>query len=146
MIDEKQSVVLNTMLLPLASLISTLGLDVNKLFILSFLMFLDLTTGATKAYLSKEPITSSRLSAGILSKIMLLIIPLTIALMAKGVDMDLVWLVSFTVSILIVAEAYSVVGNIYTIKTGETVKEIDAVSAIVKALRRVLENFLGDKQ
>ena len=124
----------------------TLGLDVNKLFILSFLMFLDLTTGATKAYFSKEPITSSRLSAGILSKIMLLIIPLTIALMAKGVDMDLVWLVSFTVSILIVAEAYSVVGNIYTIKTGETVKEIDAVSAIVKALRRVLENFLGDKQ
>ena len=57
----------------------------------------------------------------------------------------MVWFISFTISILIVAEAYSVVGNVYTIKTGEAVKEIDAVSAIVKRLRRILEDLLGEK-
>ena len=139
---EKQSLILNTALLPFASLIAALGLDVTKFVILSFLMELDLVTGTTKAYVRKEDITSRRLSAGFLSKVMVLLIPLTVAIMAKGLEVDMRWLVTFTISILIVAEAYSVVGNIYTIKTGETVKEIDAVSAIVKALGRFLENML----
>ena len=139
---EKQSLILNTALLPFASLIAALGLDVTKFFILSFLMVLDLVTGTTKSYVRKEDTTSRRLSAGFLSKVMVLLIPLTVAIMAKGLEVDMRWLVTFTISILIVAEAYSVVGNIYTIKTGETVKEIDAVSAIVKALGRFLENML----
>lgn len=142
---EKQSFILNTALLPFASLIAALGLDVTKFFILSFLMVLDLVTGVTKAYVRKEDVTSRRLSAGFLSKVMVLLIPLTVAVMAKGIDVDMVWFISFTISILIVAEAYSVVGNVYTIKTGEAVKEIDAVSAIVKALRRILENMLREK-
>lgn len=142
---EKQSFVLNTTLIPFASLIAFLGLDVTKLAILSLLMLFDLFTGVVKAYVSKEDVTSRRLSAGFLSKIMMLLIPLTVALMAKGMDMDMRWFVTFTVSILIVAESYSVVGNVYTIKTGEAVKEIDAVSAIVKALSRFLENMLRVK-
>lgn len=142
---EKQSFVLNTALIPFASLIAFLGLDVTKLAILSLLMLFDLFTGVVKAYVRKEDVTSRRLSAGFLSKIMMLLIPLTVALMAKGMDIDMRWFVTFTVSILIVAEAYSVVGNVYTIKTGEAVKEIDAVSAIVKALSRFLENMLRVK-
>lgn len=142
---EKQSFILNTALLPFASLIAALGLDVTKFFILSFLMVLDLVTGTTKAYVCKEDVTSRRLSAGFLSKIMVLFVPLTVALMAKGVEIDMTGLVRFTVSILIISEAYSVVGNVYTIKTGEVVKEIDAVSAIVKRIRSAIEIVLGGK-
>lgn len=142
---EKQSLILNTALLPFASLIAALGLDVTKFFILSFLMVLDLVTGTTKAYVCKEDVTSRRLSAGFLSKIMVLLVPLTVALMAKGVEIDMTELVRFTVSVLIISEAYSVVGNVYTIKTGEVVKEIDAVSAIVKRIRSAIEIVLGGK-
>ena len=139
---EKQNFLLNTGLIPLASIITYLEIDISKLVILSLLMMFDLLTGTVKAFSSREDITSRRLSAGFLSKVMVLLIPLTVAIMAKGLEVDMRWLVTFTISILIVAEAYSVVGNIYTIKTGETVKEIDAVSAIVKALGRFLENML----
>lgn len=143
--EERQSVFLNATLIPLASLVTSLGLDTSKLKILCFLMLLDLVTGTVKAYSRKEPITSNRLTAGLLSKLMILVIPLAIALMAKGVEVDLTWLIRYTVSVLIVAEAYSVVGNIYTSKTGNNVEEIDAVSAVVRALRAVVESFLKRK-
>ena len=139
---ERQNFLLNTGLIPLASIITYLEIDISKLVILSLLMMFDLFTGTVKAFSIQEDITSRRLSAGFLSKVMVLLIPLTVAIMAKGLEVDMRWLVTFTISILIVAEAYSVVGNIYTIKTGETVKEIDAVSAFVKALGRFLENIL----
>jgi hypothetical protein len=62
--------------------------------------------------------------------------------MAKGVDIDVKWFVSLSMSILIVAESYSILGNVHTIKTGEAVAEIDAVSAIIKALRNLFESMI----
>ena len=142
---EKQSIFLNTALIPIASCISALGLDLTKLYILSFLMFLDLFSGMVKAHRNNVAITSRRLSAGVLSKLMVLLVPLTVALIAKGIEIDLRWLVSFSVSLLIVAEGYSVIGNIYSVRTGEAVTEIDAISVILKKLRKIIENLLSEK-
>ena len=139
---EKQSIILNTFLLPLASLISYLGLDAQKLTILIILMCMDMLTGTIKAYKINENITSRRWIAGFLSKLVVLIVPFTIALMAKGVDFDVKWFIGFSLSIMVIAEAYSILGNIYTFKTGEAVAEIDAVSAIIKVLRNFLENMI----
>lgn len=142
---EKQSFILNWLILPIASAITYLGLDAEKLTILALLMAIDMITGTVKAYVVKSDITSRRWIAGFLSKMVVLLVPFTIALMAKGVDFDIKWFVGLCISILVVAEAYSIVGNIYTIKTGEEVKEIDAVSAIIQALRKIFENILRDK-
>ena len=139
---EKQSIILNTLLLPLASLVAYLGLDAQKLTILIILMCLDMLTGTFKAYRTKENITSRRWIAGFLSKLVVLLVPFTIALMAKGVDFDVKWFIGFSLSIMVIAEAYSILGNIYTFKTGEAVAEIDAVSAIIKVLRNFLENMI----
>lgn len=139
---EKQSTILNTLLLPLASLVAYLGLDAQKLTILIILMCLDMLTGTFKAYRTKENITSRRWIAGFLSKLVVLLVPFTIALMAKGVDFDVKWFIGFSLSIMVIAEAYSILGNIYTFKTGEAVAEIDAVSAIIKVLRNFLENMI----
>ena len=140
---EKQSTALNTIMLPLAWVISYLGLDAKKLTILAILMCIDMLTGTLKAYIVKEDITSRRWIAGFLSKLVVLIIPSTIALMAKGVDFDIRWFVGFVISVLIVGETYSILGNAHTIKTGETVKEIDAVSAIIKTLRGIFEHMIA---
>lgn len=142
---DKQSHTLNWLLLPLASSISYLGIDKEKLAILAILMSIDMVTGTIKAYVTKSDITSRRWIAGFLSKMVVLLVPFTIALMAKGVDFDIKWFIGLCISVLVVAEAYSIVGNIHTIKTGEAVREIDAVSAIVQALRRIFENILRDK-
>ncbi|NCD11053.1 MAG: hypothetical protein EOL93_00750 [Epsilonproteobacteria bacterium] len=139
---EKQSVLLNSFLIPLAWVIQYLELDYKKLTILISLMCLDMVTGTIKAYVAKQDITSRRWVAGFLSKLVVLLIPFVIALMAKGVDIDVRWFVGLSLSILIVAESYSILGNVHTIKTGEAVAEIDAVSAIIKALREILENMI----
>lgn len=99
-------------------------------------------TGTLKAYRTKENITSRRWIAGFLSKLVVLLVPFTIALMAKGVDFDVNWFIGFSLSIMVIAEAYSILGNIYTFKTGEAVAEIDAVSAIIKVLRNFIENMI----
>ena len=139
---EKQSTALNLFLLPLASLVQFLEIDGKKLSILVVLMCIDMLTGTFKAYRTKENITSRRWIAGFLSKLVVLLVPFTIALMAKGVDFDVKWFIGFSISIMVIAEAYSILGNIYTFKTGEAVAEIDAVSAIIKVLRNFLENMI----
>jgi phage-related holin len=139
---EKQSTALNLFLLPLASLVQFLEIDAKKLSILVVLMCIDMLTGTFKAYRTKENITSRRWIAGFLSKLIVLLVPFTIALMAKGVDFDVKWFIGFSLSIMVIAEAYSILGNIYTFKTGEAVAEIDAVSAIIKVLRNFLENMI----
>ena len=139
---EKQSTALNLFLLPLASLVQFLEIDAKKLSILVVLMCIDMLTGTLKAYRTKENITSRRWIAGFLSKLVVLLVPFTIALMAKGVDFDVKWFIGFSLSIMVVAEAYSILGNIYTFKTGEAVAEIDAVSAIIKVLRNFIENMI----
>lgn len=139
---EKQSTALNLFLLPLASLVQFLEIDAKKLSILVVLMCIDMLTGTFKAYRTKENITSRRWIAGFLSKLVVLLVPFTIALMAKGVDFDVKWFIGFSISIMVIAEAYSILGNIYTFKTGEAVAEIDAVSAIIKVLRNFLENMI----
>jgi len=139
---EKQSTALNLFLLPLASLVQFLEIDGKKLSILVVLMCIDMLTGTFKAYRTKENITSRRWIAGFLSKLVVLLVPFTIALMAKGVDFDVKWFIGFSLSIMVIAEAYSILGNIYTFKTGEAVAEIDAVSAIIKVLRNFLENMI----
>ena len=139
---EKQSTALNLFLLPLASLVQFLEIDAKKLSILVVLMCIDMLTGTFKAYRTKENITSRRWIAGFLSKLVVLLVPFTIALMAKGVDFDVKWFIGFSLSIMVIAESYSILGNIYTFKTGEAVAEIDAVSAIIKVLRNFLENMI----
>ena len=139
---EKQSTALNLFLLPLASLVQFLEIDAQKLTILVMLMCIDMLTGTLKAYRIKENITSRRWIAGFLSKLVVLLVPFTIALMAKGVDFDVKWFIGFSLSIMVIAEAYSILGNIYTFKTGEAVEEIDAVSAIIKVLRNFIENMI----
>ncbi|WP_442765490.1 phage holin family protein [Sulfurospirillum cavolei] len=139
---EKQSTALNLFLLPLASLLQFLEIDAQKLTILVVLMCIDMITGTFKAYRTKENITSRRWIAGFLSKLVVLLVPFTIALMAKGVDFEVKWFIGFSLSIMVIAEAYSILGNIYTFKTGEWVAEIDAVSAVIKVLRNFLENMI----
>lgn len=139
---EKQSTALNLFLLPLASLVQFLEIDTKKLSILVVLMCIDMLTGTLKAYRTKENITSRRWIAGFLSKLVVLLVPFTIALMAIGVDFDVKWFIGFSLSIMVIAEAYSILGNIYTFKTGEAVEEIDAVSAIIKVLRNFIENMI----
>lgn len=109
----------------------------------SALLLIDVITGiiASAKIDGVRSITSKRLSFGLVSKLLLLMIPISIALAGKSIGSDLEELVDSSFFILTASELYSVIGNIYAVKIGERVPEFDAVSVILGNIRRVLEKI-----
>lgn len=121
--------------------------ELNKLTIicLTLLIVIDLITGVIKTIRVNKKPTSTRLANGVFSKLVLLFIPVSVALAVKGLGLNFVVLLDTTLAILMLSELYSIVANIYTIRTKEEVPEFDAVSAILKVIRHKINTFLGDK-
>ena len=129
---------------PIAFFAGILGTSVEIVNVLTILILLDVATGLVKAYRVNggNSIRSGRLSAGILSKLVVILIPLVIALTGKGIGLDLTALVKGTLSTLILAEAYSNLSNIQMIRSGIEVKEFDVISKLVKSVQKVLLKLL----
>jgi len=117
-----------------------LGVKYDAAFAFGSLMMMDVLTGviASASCCGWKAITSRKLIFGVLSKLFLLFIPLSVALAAKVVGNDMSFIVSSSISILALGEAYSIIGNIYTIKSGKRVLEFDAVSLILSRVREML--------
>lgn len=144
---EEAMIFKNWLILPLAGAVQAsityLHLNAEQLTILSILIAIDIVTGVIKAYIVSKNVTSHRFLLGFLSKVVLLGIPFILALGAKGVGFDVEGFVALCVSVLVVGEVYSSIGNIYTITTKKEVTEIDAVSAILGMIRELLERLIN---
>lgn len=79
---------------------------------------------------------------GFCLKMGILLLPLIVALLAKGLQMDFTLLVVLTIKILTVAEFYSCAGNIYTIKNKKRVDKIDFVSMLLITFRKFAKKFI----
>ena len=115
------------------------GLPAEPAAILAVLMCIDFVSGISRAHALGEPVTSHRMKVGAVSKCGVLTIPLVMALTAKGLGADFNWLVSWTVSVFILSETYSIIANIYAAKTGVIMPEFDAVSAVLKKVRSLID-------
>ncbi len=99
-------------------------------------MALDTTVGVVKVIrIDYKSFSFSKLLWGLVSKLGILIIPLVVALLSKGVGQDMTMGVMLIVKILIVSEFISTISNLYTIKTKVVVKDIDIFTMIFKFLR-----------
>jgi len=72
-----------------------------------------------------------------------LLLPLIIAYTAKGLGVDLSAMVSGSIYVLILSEAYSALGNILAIRTGEDVDEFDVISITIGKIREILLNMMN---
>lgn len=115
------------------------GLPAEPVAILTVLVAVDFISGISRAHVMGEPVTSHRMGVGMLTKCGVITVPLVMALTAKGLGADFNWLVSWTVSVFILSESYSIIANIYAIKTGVIMPEFDAVSAILKKVRSLID-------
>lgn len=115
------------------------GLPVEPIAILTVLVGVDFIAGVSRAHVLGEPVTSHRMRVGMLTKCGVITVPLVMALTAKGLGADFNWLVSWTVSVFILSESYSIIANVYAIKTGVIMPEFDAVSAILKKVRSLID-------
>ena len=115
------------------------GLPAEPAAILAVLMCVDFIAGVSRAHTLGEPITSHRIKVGAMTKCGVMTVPLVMALTAKGLGADFNWLVNWTVSVFILSETYSIIANIYAARTGIILPEFDAVSAVLKKVRSLID-------
>lgn len=121
-----------------------LGLVPESIAILSGLIVLDIITGIFKSGVlyGWQTIRSSRLASGTLAKMLLLLVPTSLALAGKGVSIDMSVVAQSAITVLILSQAYSVIGNVHAVQTGTDKNEFDAVAFILRSVRDLLERFM----
>lgn len=137
-------IIWNFLIALVSGILAYLGLNAEAILMLTVLLGIDYVTGLLKANRIHESITSNKMKYGVVSKMTLLIIPISIAIGAKGVDIDLSAIVIVCVNMLIFSEMYSIVGNVACITSGKVLPEIDAPSIIAKQIRNYFIKQAGD--
>lgn len=115
------------------------GMPAEPAAILAVLMCVDFVAGISRARVMGEAVTSHRMKVGAISKCGVLTVPLVMALTAKALGSDFQWLVQWTVSLFVLSEAYSIIANVYTARTGIAAPEWDAVSLVLKKVRNMVD-------
>ena len=119
-----------------------LGIEVESFAILMIFMCLDSVLGAIKSVRLGERFSFSKMLWGFTLKLCFLIVPLVIALLGKSVGYNFHSVVNITISILTVAEAYSIIGNVYAAKNKVRVDKLDAISILLVNLRKIIKKTL----
>ena len=124
-------------------LFAFLQIDIDVVFILGILMMIDTGLGIAKSVIvSKLKFTFAKLLWGLVSKAGILLIPMILALVAKGVGFDFKWLVEIVLKILVVSEAISGITNILSIKEKKHIKNEDFISKLLHAVRQFFSDTL----
>lgn len=128
----------------LAFLIGAVGLSAQAFAIFGALIIIDTLTGIIRAVRLKggRSVTSLRLTSGVISKLLIILVPLIIAWAGQGSGLNLTLVAQGALSMLILAEAYSIIGNIHAIRVGKDLKEFDAIAWVLTKVRSVIENYL----
>ena len=113
-----------------------MGTDVVK--ILFCLMVIDSILGIIKALRLGEKVSIKILVWGIITKLLLLVIPMTVALIAKGLSFDLTQFVVIIIDIIVVSEGISIITNIISIKTKQQLENTDFITKLLISIKNVL--------
>lgn len=138
---EHKATVLNFLYLPFTIMLD--AADINQFMILGWIIIIDFMTGVGKSIVLRIPITKKKAIDGIIFKSIILLIPLVIALVAKGLGFDVKDYVYWIVSLLIVAEAYGVFGNILSIRNKKLIEDQDVVNIILNGIRNLIIKYVN---
>lgn len=115
------------------------GLNAEAIGLYATLLVIDFVTGVLKAHKLQQPITSSIGIKGMLGKAQMLILPFSLAILFKIACIDGTAILVSIVATLAVFEVYSIIGNIHSYNTGETVTELEATTYLMKVVKKILE-------
>lgn len=121
-----------------------LGLSTESYGILAMLMVIDTITGVIRAGVVHGwgSVNSHNLSFGVLSKMCLILTPFVVVIAGRGAGIDLSMVAKGALSVLILSEAYSILGNTQSIRIRKDIQEFDAINLVLSKLRGVLEKLL----
>lgn len=122
------------------------GIEIEAVMILTILIVIDTITGVVKAIvLTKIKPSSAKFSRGILSKLLLLLIPFVITITGQGAGLNLIWLATGSIAMLCLSEAYSIIGNIGAVILKKEILEFDALEFVLKKINKQLAKIITDK-
>jgi len=125
------------------SILIYLNIPQEAFSILASLMVIDTITGIAKQHkVESIGITSKRMTTGIITKFVTLLCLLSWWLVINHFDIDPIYYVQTVMSILIMAEFYSIIQNVYAVRTGVILPEYDAISIALKRLTGVIQDFI----
>lgn len=123
-----------------------LGIKTGTVEVLFYLMIIDSVLGIAKAIRLGYKFSFKRLGWGMVTKISLLVIPMILALIGKGLDYNFTKFVVAAMNILVVNEGISCVTNIISIKTKKAIENTDYITRLLhvihKALSLLIDRFL----
>lgn len=127
----------------ITSLFVYLNIPQESLWVLASLMVIDTITGVAKQYkVESIGITSKRMTTGIVTKFVTFLCLLSGWLVINHFDLDPKYYIQTVMSILIMAEFYSIIQNVYAVRTGVILPEYDAISIALKRLTGVIQDFI----
>lgn len=123
-----------------------LGLSPESYAILSVFMFADFLLGVLRTVILHGPSSfkSYKLISGLVAKLLVLSTPLIVVWAGEGAGIPLLFVAQWSVGVLVLAQAYSILGHINAIRTGQDTTEWDGVAWVMSGLRNVLETVLTD--
>ena len=123
------------------------NLNYDMAIFLFIAMMIDMFFGLSKAIVLKEKISPKIFLLGFIAKLMLLIIPFTVAVLGIALNMEFTWTADLAVRVLLANECLSILANILSVKNKKKVENIDLVSIFIAWIRKtaisVFEKFLN---
>lgn len=124
-----------------------LNIPTQQLWFLGILMLIDFISGLMKQYsLDPKEITSHKAWLWAVKKLWTFLVILSLWIFFKAYWIDAKEYLKWVLSIFIWAETYSIIQNIYVMRTGKIIREYDAISIVLKKIWEVIikmiESFL----
>ena len=125
------------------SILVYLNIPQEALWVLGTLMIIDTITGVAKQYkVESIGITSKRMTTWVVTKFVTLLCLLSGWLVINFLKIDPEYYVQTVLSVLIMAEFYSIIQNVYAVRTGVILPEYDVISIALKRLTGVIQDFI----
>ena len=140
---EKISITSTITTLSWASFFAYIWLNQESFIFLILLICIDFFTWLIK-WNKKKNLKSNKMINWLLWKMVIIFIPLSIAMVWKINWLDMSNFLYFSFTLLSFAELYSIIANIYEIKTWEQVTEYDAVTIIIKIILKKIKTTLDN--
>jgi phage-related holin len=136
--------------IPLYGLFAFLNINIDVVNVIMWLMLIDTISGVAKAVIvDKIQFTFKIFYIGIMSKFVLLLIPITLALMALGIGYDFTWAVEAVIRLIILSEGISFFTNIVSIREKKVYENRDYLSIILNWVREnlisIFDSTINDK-
>lgn len=119
-----------------------LNIDIKTTKVLMALMFIDTFSGLIKSSVLHHKISLKKLINGILTKFLLILVPMVLALVGKGVHFDFTWAVTTVMSLMIVSEGLSIITNFLSAKTKKNIEQDDFITKLLMNIRKMFGSIL----